>query len=98
MRLLHKIISVSGTSARLICAMLAPVQSVQADTCCSAGIITINSGGGAEPASYAYGHTHRTGNHYVRYIYSNGVWEWWADNNGGSDGDTRDTFYGFRQC
>lgn len=40
----------------------------------------------------------RTGNHYVRYIYSNGVWEWWADNNGGSNGDTVDTYYGSRQC
>jgi len=69
--------------------------------------ITINSGRGAEPPSRVRGHRHFTGNHYIKAvipIYRNNRLVskrlvWWADNDGGFDGDTPDTFYGIsRQC
>lgn len=66
-------------------------------------LITINSGRGAEPPSRVRGHRHFTGNHYVKVVwlvYRNNSnipvgkqYVWWADNDGGFDGDTRDTYY-----
>ena len=64
---------------------------------CNYDTIVINDGGGAEKPSIVYGHKHRTGNHYIK-SHEDGVWEYWADNNGGFDGDTEDTFYGKVQC
>ena len=64
---------------------------------CEAEQIRINSGPGAEPPSWAWGHSHRTGNHYVG-AFEDGVWYWWADNNGGVDGDTQDTYIGAQFC
>ncbi|MDR1189224.1 MAG: hypothetical protein LBK95_17540 [Bifidobacteriaceae bacterium] len=90
-----------GTSAVLAGGVLtgtANASPAEASLACSGKGITINSNPGAESPSKATGHSHVTGNHYVRVIYSNSVWEWWADNNGGSDGDTTDTFYGTKQC
>ncbi len=63
--------------------------------------ITINSGRGAEPPSRVRGHKHWTGNHYIKQViptYLNGRlvskrFVWWADTDGGLDGDTKDTFY-----
>lgn len=69
-----------------------------ADTRCNYGSVWINSGGGAEAPSWANGHSHNTGNHFVGAIWSNGLWDWYADNNGGNDGDTWDTYYGSRWC
>ncbi|MFE5332436.1 hypothetical protein ACFRCG_39240 [Embleya sp. NPDC056575] len=70
-----------------------------ADTRCDMGKeILINGNPGAEDPSWAMGHSHNTGNHYLGGIDSNLVWSWWADNNGGNDGDTWDTHYGYRQC
>ena len=69
--------------------------------------ITINSGRGAEPPSRVRGHRHFTGNHYIKGvipIYRNNRlvskrFVWWADNDGGFDGDTKDTRYEItRQC
>ncbi len=71
--------------------------SAQASMSCTYSRIVINSGSGAEPSSFAYGHSHRTGNHYIKSS-AGGRWEYWADNNGGLDGDTPDTFYGVVQC
>ncbi|MEV7912256.1 hypothetical protein [Streptomyces griseus] len=71
--------------------------TAQADTRCSWSTITINSGKGAEAPSKASGHKHNTGNHYVGYIAGDLV-DWYADNNGGSDGDTWDSYYGTRKC
>jgi hypothetical protein len=77
------------------------VQKASASKACNAEQITINSGGGAESPSRAWGHTHRTGNHYVKYISrssAGNIWYWYADNNGGIDGDTADTYYGSILC
>ena len=68
-----------------------------ASTGCSGQWITINSGKGGEPPSRVIGHRHITGNHYIKEVkvfrgYKKLVW--WADNNGGVDGDTQDTYYG----
>lgn len=71
--------------------------TAQADTRCSWSTITINSGKGAEAPSAASGHKHNTGNHYVGYIAGDLV-DWYADNNGGSDGDTWDSYCGTRKC
>ncbi|MFJ2026946.1 hypothetical protein ACIODW_24500 [Streptomyces sp. NPDC087897] len=71
--------------------------AAQADTRCNWGTITINSGRGAEAPSTASGHRHDTGNHYVKYI-SGDLVDWWADNNGGNDGDTWDSYYGTAKC
>ena len=76
---------------------LAPAAPASASGGCSGSLIVINGNPGAEPPSWAYGHRHRTGNHYIRarsgpYVY------WWADNNGGSDGDTRDTYHTTTYC
>ena len=68
-----------------------------ASLACTATRIVINDGPGGENSSFANGHEHVTGNHYVRRIV-NGRWEWWADNDGGFDGDTFDTLYGTKQC
>ncbi|MGH8909298.1 MAG: hypothetical protein ACRD0K_23095 [Egibacteraceae bacterium] len=78
--------------------LLAGALPAHADARCEAGEITINGGRGGEPASLALGHTHSTGNHYVVEMRSDGTWVWWADNNGGADGDTADTFYQIKQC
>ncbi|MEV4189328.1 hypothetical protein AB0J28_48640 [Streptosporangium canum] len=78
--------------------------AAHADTRCSAGLIAINESPGGDPISYwNYGHAHNTGKHYVSYSFWNAsfgkyVWQWYADNDGGSDGDTRDTYYGSRLC
>jgi hypothetical protein len=64
---------------------------------CSGSLITINSNSGAEPPSRAYGHSHVTGNHYIRAISGSSV-IWWADNNGGLNGDTADTYYTTTNC
>jgi hypothetical protein len=70
-----------------------------ANTKCSAGSIRINGNPNAEAPSYASGHSHLTGNHYVSNINgTTGLWTWRADNNGGSDGDTWDTAYGSISC
>ncbi|MER5705394.1 hypothetical protein ABT023_26110 [Micromonospora sp. NPDC002296] len=59
--------------------------------------IEINKGAGAEAPSWQRGHKHITGNHYVKEITSTGIL-WYADNNGGSDGDTTDTRYEHTYC
>ncbi|MFI7360146.1 hypothetical protein ACIBTP_40285 [Streptomyces avidinii] len=69
----------------------------QADTRCDWSTVYINGNPGAEPGSWASGHSHRTGNHYVG-AYANGLVDWYADNNGGDDGDTKDSYYGTRAC
>lgn len=75
--------------------------TAQADTRCEWGTIRINGNPGAESPSNASGHSHNTGNHYVGRITNTGgnlVVDWYADNNGGDDGDTWDSFYGTRLC
>ncbi|ACZ88081.1 MULTISPECIES: hypothetical protein [Streptosporangium] len=78
--------------------------AAHADTRCDWNWIQINSGKGAEPKSVDRGHSHNTGNHYVQdFVKINSyerryTWVWYADNNGGSDGDTTDTFYGYSYC
>ncbi|TFV45756.1 hypothetical protein E4P43_17175 [Blastococcus sp. TF02A-35] len=75
--------------------VLIPAGTASADMRCSFGPITINSNPGAEAPSTASGHTHSTGNHYSKGMSSSGVVTYYADNNGGSDGDTKDTLYGY---
>jgi hypothetical protein len=77
--------------------------AAQADTRCSWSWIQINDSAGGDPMTWARGHSHNTGNHYVRDAHWDAVsgqyvWNWWADNDGGSDGDTADTYYGSRWC
>jgi hypothetical protein len=68
-----------------------------ASLACTSTAIAINAGTGAEPKSSAKGHAHVTGSHYVGSI-SGGYWYWYADNNGGVNGDTWDSFYGSLKC
>lgn len=68
-----------------------------ADTRCLADWIYINASPGGDPKQRVLGHSHNTGKHYIRSI-SNSVYEWWADNDGGQDGDSPDTFYGRIYC
>lgn len=77
--------------------VVVPATTAHASLACHGTSIVINSGRGAEGASYATGHRHATGNHYVDSIYGS-TWFWNADNNGGSDGDTWDTYYGAISC
>jgi hypothetical protein len=74
-----------------------PATPASASGGCSGSLIRINGGGGAEAPSWRYGHGHRSGNHYIRARSGNYV-IWWADNNGGLDGDTRDTYYTTTYC
>jgi hypothetical protein len=76
---------------------VAPAAPASASGGCSGSLIRINTNPGAEPPSWAYGHRHRTGNHYIRYR-SGSYLIWWADNNGGLDGDTRDTYHTTTYC
>jgi hypothetical protein len=86
-------VAVTGALAMMVAA--GPAASASAG--CSGSVIRINTGAGAEAPSSAYGHRHRTGNHYIRYRSGNTLY-WYADNNGGLDGDTRDTFYRSVYC
>lgn len=70
---------------------------VSASTSCSYSDVHLNTNPGAEAPSWAFGHRHITGNHYILYV-SGTTWHWWADNNGGADGDTADTFFGVKTC
>ncbi|ACZ87593.1 hypothetical protein [Streptosporangium roseum] len=77
--------------------------SAHADTRCSVNAIAINAGPGGEPKALAWGHSHKTGNHYVQSskwssFTGKYLWQWMADNNGGNDGDTADTYYGPSFC
>ncbi|MEV4251293.1 hypothetical protein AB0J63_48895 [Streptosporangium canum] len=77
--------------------------AAHADTRCDWSWIKINSGAGAEAPSVVRGHSHNTGNHYIKgatYNPDSGqyIWHWWADNNGGNDGDTYDNSYGKIVC
>ena len=68
-----------------------------ASTSCSASWININTGSGAEAPSQAWGHSHSTGRHYIKSRSGNKL-TYWADNDGGWDGDTADTYYGVKYC
>ncbi|MFD8562329.1 hypothetical protein ACWDOR_16180 [Streptosporangium canum] len=77
--------------------------AAHADARCSAGSIYINDSPGGDPKTAARGHSHDTGNHYVtdsKWSFQpwGYYWYWYADNDGGSDGDTKDTFYGSILC
>ncbi|MDY7085996.1 MAG: hypothetical protein SYR96_12905 [Actinomycetota bacterium] len=74
-----------------------PASAALASGGCSGSLIRINTGSGAEAPSTAYGHGHATGNHYIGYRSGSYV-GWYADNNGGWDGDTADTFYTETYC
>jgi hypothetical protein len=80
------------------------VQKAYASTACTASRITINWNFGGEGTSTVWGHSHLYGNHYVHNIKpvpGNSklyTWYWYADNNGGLDGDTADTFYDSVVC
>ncbi len=74
-----------------------PAGAASASTACSATSININSPPGVEPSSWASGHSHVTGKHYVKSINSLRVWTWWADNDNGSV-DKTDTYFGIQQC
>jgi len=82
----------------LTIALTTSAPQASASLSCSGSWITINGNRGAEAPSTAWGHKHNTGNHYVRYVYSDGVKEYWADGNGGWNGDQRDIFYGKIRC
>ncbi|MEV4251292.1 hypothetical protein AB0J63_48890 [Streptosporangium canum] len=77
--------------------------AAHADTRCDWTWIKINSGAGAEAPRVVRGHSHNTGNHYIfDFNWSDYkqqyLWAWYADNNGGNDGDTKDTSYGTNWC
>lgn len=77
--------------------LLVAVPAAHADTRCSSQYIVINGNQGAESPSGAFGHSHLTGNHYIR-SQSGNLLTYWADNNGGSNKDTWDTYYGQIRC
>ncbi|GIG87087.1 hypothetical protein [Plantactinospora endophytica] len=89
--------TVSGVALTGAVLAALPATGASASGGCSGSLITINSGSGAEAPSRAYGHRHATGNHYIRYRVGRYI-GWYADNNGGWDGDTRDTFYTETYC
>ncbi|MEU0662993.1 hypothetical protein ACLQ2E_29545 [Streptomyces lavendulocolor] len=97
-------ISALGTAAAALSGLVligGTATTAHADMRCDWGTITINGNRGAEAPSRASGHTHRTGNHYVGGVANTGgnlVVDWYADNNGGDDGDTRDSYYGTKVC
>lgn len=66
-------------------------EAASANMACHAMAIKING------SMNASGHAHVTGSHYVHGISGN-VWTWYADNYGGSDGNTFDTYYGQIAC
>ncbi|ACZ88080.1 hypothetical protein [Streptosporangium roseum] len=77
--------------------------AAHADARCNWSWTTINDGAGAEGPGVARGHSHKTGNHYVADMFYNPdsrkyLWSWYADNNGGNDGDTKDTWFGSIAC
>ncbi|MFI6299315.1 hypothetical protein ACIBEJ_47525 [Nonomuraea sp. NPDC050790] len=77
--------------------------AAHADTRCAWSWIWINDSGGGDPKTQARGHSHSSGNHYIGGYYRDAVsgrylWDWWADNDGGSDGDTADTYFSSRWC
>jgi len=78
-----------------------PAAPAHASGGCSGYLIRINLNPGAEAPSNRYGHRHTTGSHYIRSTVNVGngrVVTWWADNAGGRDGDTADTFYTTTFC
>nr|WP_093892366.1 hypothetical protein [Streptosporangium canum] len=77
--------------------------AAHADTRCSWGSTWINGGAGAEAPRMARGHYHKTGNHYIRSSewdphFGKYIWQWYADHNGGNDGDDWDSYYGESYC
>ncbi|MEV4251294.1 hypothetical protein AB0J63_48900 [Streptosporangium canum] len=76
--------------------------AAHASVACMVFPISINASAGGDPKQDALGHSHRTGKHYVGSYqwYPTGLWlwEWYADNDGGSDGDTSDTWFGSSWC
>ncbi|WP_158890345.1 hypothetical protein [Amycolatopsis anabasis] len=88
----------AGLLASVGAGLVVTAAPAQADKRCSYQRIAINNNPGAEPGSYANGHKHRTGNHYILRITDGNKYHYWADNNGGRDGDTWDTFYGYKRC
>lgn len=93
-----KIMIVIAATAAILGPSVLLSPSAHASLACDATTIQINEGRGGEPPTFRQGHTHFTGDHYVRSISSNRLWNWWADNDGGADGDTADTPYGIKQC
>lgn len=88
------------TSAAVLTAGIAlalPTAAHASGGCNPGDWIQINTNPGAEAPSWKRGHKHITGNHYVKEITSSGIL-WYADNNGGSDGDTWDTWYEHTYC
>jgi hypothetical protein len=92
-----KFLSLLGTGALVAASVVVPSTAATAGTACSGTSIRINVGAGGESPSWATGHAHQTGRHYVGVISGN-LWYWYADNDGGSNGDTTDTYYGLRSC
>lgn len=80
------------------------IPKASADMRCETENIIINDNPRNRPRNErpqaAAGHRHRTGNHYVkrRFGPNRSFWEWWADNNGGWDGNTPDTKIGQIEC
>ncbi|MEU7456423.1 hypothetical protein AB0A72_31970 [Streptosporangium roseum] len=77
--------------------------AAHADTRCDWSWIYINDSPGGDPKEAARGHSHNTGNHYISYsswsdYYQKYAWYWESDNDGGSDGDTYDTYYSWNLC
>ncbi|XBH21931.1 hypothetical protein V5R04_01510 [Jonesiaceae bacterium BS-20] len=95
---MKKKLSMIAASCLVAAGMIAvPVSAANASTACDGVTIKINGTAGGEPASWAYGHSHLTGKHYVGATTSNKLWYWYADNDNGST-DKPDTYYGVRQC
>ena len=95
---LKRISLVIGGATAMLATAVVFSPAAYASLACEAYTIQINENSGGEPPSFRQGHDHFSGSHYVRSIGSNRVWNWWADNNAGVDGDTADTPYGLKQC
>ncbi|MET9338189.1 hypothetical protein [Nonomuraea sp. NPDC003804] len=97
--------SALGSAAVLLAGVMVAggTTSAQADTRCEWRWIRINDSPGGDPMTDARGHSHNTGNHYVGGYWRDAnsgmyIWDWWADNDGGSDGDSPDTYFSSRWC
>ncbi len=99
--MVRKIAATVATGLLVAAGVVVPSSAATASTACSGSSITINKPAGAEAPSTASGHNHATGNHYIRSTTISAgkvIYTWWADNSGGSDGDTWDTFYSTKTC
>ncbi|GAA1588651.1 hypothetical protein GCM10009678_83790 [Actinomadura kijaniata] len=101
-RAMLTILAASAAAGGLL-TLTAPAASAHGG-CGNQGYVVINDGGGAEPPSNVYGHSHTTGEHYVHHVRRNSdgtkTRHWYEDNDTKllPDRDKPDTPYRTDKC